>query len=381
MTAPRVSLLRHASYDFQSLLSALRELLSPLGGMGAFVCPGTTVLLKPNLVFGRAPDKAVNTHPEILRAVATLVREAGAERILVGDSPGFGSCRQAAKAAGYLPVVDELGLELVEFTPFAHTDRARSFVRLELAKEALEADVVVNLPKLKTHGQMLMTLAVKNMFGAVPGARKLQWHYRAGRDWLLFATAINEIAMAVKPAVSILDGVIGMDGLGPSSGTPNPVGLLAASADPWSLDAVVMDVLGLERESLYTLAAAVKSGIDEWRSCAVVGAEVASCRPECWTLPAMHELHMHGSFIQKRLPWLAGLLRRSISPSPVPNAACVACGYCVGICPAHAMRLEDGRVHINERECIRCYCCHELCQYAGMDIRSSGLLGKLLRLH
>lgn len=380
MTGPQVSLARHTAYEPESILAALCELLLPLGGMEAFVQPGATVLLKPNLVFGRPPAKAVNTHPEILRAAAILAREAGAGRILVGDSPGIGSCRQASKQAGYLPLIDELGLELVEFTPVEQIERSRSFVRLELAKEVLEADVVINLPKLKTHGQMMMTLAVKNMFGAVPGARKLQWHYRAGRDWRLFATAINEIAMAVKPTLSILDGIIGMDGLGPSAGNPNPVGLLAASADPWALDAAVMDVLGLERESLYTLAAAAESGIDEWRHLTIAGPDPLSLKPARWEFPKMHVLHMHGSFIQTRLPRVVKFLRKRISPTPVPNASCIACGYCVEICPAKAMRLKNGRVTINENECIRCYCCHELCQYDGMGMRSGGLLAKLLRL-
>ncbi len=380
MTGPVVSLAKHTSYDQESLLTAIRSLLAPLGGMEQFVQPGGRVLLKPNLVFGRPPEKAINTHPEILRAVAVLAREAGAGSIAVGDSPGFGSCRQAAKAAGYMEIVDELGLELVEFTPVEQTDRSRSFVRLELAKELLEADTIINLPKLKTHGQMLMTLAVKNMFGAVPGARKLQWHYRAGRDRLLFAKAINEIAMSVKPHLSIMDGIIGMDGLGPSAGNPNPIGMLAAASDPWAMDAVIMDIVGMERSELYTLASAELYGPFEWQQAHTVGEDVAALRPARWNVPEMRTLHMHGSFIERKLPSVAKYLRSRISPRPVAKPSCTACGYCVAICPAKAMRIEDKKVRIDDAMCIRCYCCHELCQHDGMDMKTGGILARLLGL-
>lgn len=380
MSAPQVSLLAHRDYDPEAVLITMRRLLEPLGGMASFVSPNARVILKPNLVFGRHPDKAINTHPSILRAAAILVREAGAKWIGVGDSPGFGSSNSAAKAAGLTAVADEFGLEVIEFAPLENIDTGRTFVRLELARELLEADVIINLPKMKSHGQMLMTLAVKNMFGAVVGARKLQWHYRAGRDRLLFARAINEIAMAVRPHLSILDGIVGMDGLGPSAGRARPVGLLAASSDPWALDAVIMDTLGLPREALYTLAAASAHGPREWRDLEIVGDAPGSLKPDDWQLPELCTLQMHGDFVEKSLPRLASWLRKRISPRPVPSDSCIACGHCVAICPARAMRLEKGKVAIDEAVCIRCYCCHELCQYDGMDMRSGGLLAKLLRL-
>lgn len=379
MTArPIVSLARQKNYQPEAVLDATRRLLEPFGGMKRFVKPGARVLLKPNLVFGRHPDKAINPHPAVVRAVAILAREAGAGWLGIGDSPGLGTARAAARAAGLAPMMAETGAEAVEFTPIEHIDRARAFVKLELAREVLEADVVINLPKMKTHGQMRMSLAVKNMFGAVPGARKLQWHYRAGRDRLLFARAINEIALATKPALSVLDAVVGMDGLGPTAGHPRQVGFLAASADPWALDAIVMDILGLERTDLYTLTAAERDGPAGWRNAVAVGEEPSALRPGEWLIPEMVTLQMHGTFIESRLPGLAKWLRTRISPRPEPKASCIACGHCVEICPAKAMRMDGGKVKIDDAACIRCYCCHELCQHDGMDMRSGGLLAKLL---
>lgn len=376
--APVVSLLSHTNYERAATLARLRELLHPLGGMEQFVSPGARVLLKPNLVFGRGTEKAINTHPEVVRAAATLAREAGAGWIGVGDSPGFGTARAAARACGLAAVAEEEGLEIVEFTPAEDVNPERAFVRLELARELLEADVIVNLPKMKTHGQMVMTLAVKNMFGAVPGARKLQWHYRAGRDQRFFARAINEIASRVRPHLNILDAVVGMDGMGPTAGRARAVGFLAASADAWALDAAVMDVLELDREMLFVLADAKEHGPTGWEDATITGDSPAALRPDDWRIPALRTLQMHGGFIERRLPGVAKWLRSRMTPRPVPKESCIGCGYCVDICPAKAMRLEDGRLRIDEETCIRCFCCHELCQHDGMDMSGGGLFGRLL---
>lgn len=380
MTKPAASFLAQATYEPEALARTFRRLLHPLGGMERFVSPGATVVLKPNLVFGRAADKAINTHPEVVRAVARLVREAGAGRVLVGDSPGFGTARMAMKAAGILPVADEEGLEVVEFTPAEDRDGGRLFQRLELARELLEADVVVNLAKMKTHGQMLMSLAVKNLFGAVPGARKLQWHYRAGRDRLLFARVLNEIAARINPALNILDAVVGMDELGPTAGRARRVGFLAASDNAWSLDAGVMDVLGIGRDVLFTLAAARQFGPAGWDDFQWFGDAAETLRPDDWRIPELVTLQMHGGFVERRLPALGKWLRRRIAPRPVAGAGCAACGYCVDICPAKAMSLKNGRLLIDEAACIRCFCCHELCQHQGIDVVGGGMLSWLLAL-
>lgn len=378
MTSPLVSLLSHDNYDRDKTIERVRDLLRPFGGMKRFVPPGARVVLKPNLVFGRGSERAINTHPEIFRAAAVLAREAGAGWIGMGDSPGHGTARAAARACGLAAVAEEEGVELVEFTPTEDVDQGRAFMRLELARELLEADVIINLPKMKTHGQMLMTLAVKNMFGAVPGARKLQWHYRAGRDRMLFARAINEIARRVRPHLSILDAVVGMDGMGPTAGRARTVGFIGASDDPWALDAAVMDVLGLDRDILFTLADARQHGPAEWIACDLLGDPPASLRPDDWQIPALRTLQMHGGFVERRLPGVAKWLRRRMAPRPVPKNSCIACGYCVDICPVKAMRLEGGRLHIDDAMCIRCFCCHELCQHDGMDMAGGGVLAKLL---
>ena len=349
--------------------------------MAAFVRKGASVILKPNLVLGRAPDKAVNTHPSVVRSIASLAIEAGAGRVAIGDSPGIGSAAAAAHSAGLAIVAAESGLEIMDFTPTTiPAPDGCPFPRLVVARELLDADLVINLPKMKTHAQMLMTLAVKNLFGAVPGARKLQWHYRAGRDRRLFARMVNAVAAAIRPGLSILDAVVGMDGQGPTAGRARPVGFLAAGTDPWAVDAAVMDILGLGREKLFTLAAATEYGPREWLHFRRFGAEPADLRPVDWDIPELRTLHMHGGFVERRLPFLATWLRAGISPLPVPNSACTGCGRCRDVCPAKAIDLVAGRPVINGADCIRCYCCHEFCPEGCMSVSPVGLFGRLLGL-
>jgi uncharacterized protein (DUF362 family)/Pyruvate/2-oxoacid:ferredoxin oxidoreductase delta subunit len=307
-----------------------------------------------------------------------LVREAGAAWIGAGDSPGFGSGRAAAKKAGYDPVFDECGIEWVEFTATESIDPMRRYRRLEVAKELLEADVVINLPKAKTHGQMRLTLAVKNLFGAVVGMEKVQWHYRAGRDARQFARLITEVCRAISPALSIVDGVWAMDGMGPTGGQRNDLHLLAAGADPWAVDAAMTDFFGLPRMELFTLAAAKDAGWDEWENVRVVGDDPATSRPASWNIPELWPIGMHGKFLN-RFPRLVRWLETSSAAPPVATEACVKCNRCVGLCPADAIKLTEKAVSVDAGTCIRCYCCHELCPHGAMAMGRRGWLARLFR--
>ncbi len=373
MSAPRVSLRRQADYG-EALKASLDDLLAPLGGMGAFLKRGDKVVLKPNLVIGFSVKRAVTTHPAVVRAVAELALDCGA-RVTLGDSPGFGSARKVAASCGILPVAEALGVEVIEFAPVDHVDETRTFKRLTLARELLEADVVVNLPKLKTHAQMNLTMAVKNLFGAVVGAEKFQWHYRAGLDKLRFATMLYEICRAVGPRLTVVDAVVGMDGMGPTNGKPNPLGFLAAGADPCAVDAVLCDIVGVERQTLWTLRAAAALGDTAWQEATTVGEDPAGLKPARWNMPATQTLSMTGPL--RYLPGIDRWLRKRLTAFPVPiPEKCVRCGACVRVCAAGAMTLPEGELpRLDRKECIQCYCCHELCPHGAMELKR-GWLGR-----
>jgi uncharacterized protein (DUF362 family) len=150
----------------------------------------------------------------------------------------------------------------------------------------LEADAVNNLPKWKTHGFTLLTLGVKNLFGCVPGTKKALWHLKAGDNHTLFAQMLVDLCQAIRPSLTLLDGIVGMEGTGPGSGDPIPLGLILASKDPLSLDQIVCDLLGISRKSLLTNRVAFKQGMGkEWIE--IVGESVDSARVPGFKLPPL----------------------------------------------------------------------------------------------
>jgi uncharacterized protein (DUF362 family)/Pyruvate/2-oxoacid:ferredoxin oxidoreductase delta subunit len=376
MNPPRVSLVRHDDYEPASLLESIRTLLEPLGGMEAFVRPGDRVVLKPNIIDGRAPDLAVTTHPEVVRAVACLALDCGA-RVAMGDSPGRQSLRVAAGKSGFNPVMEDLGLDWAEFTPLERATGEDGVRKLTLARELVEADLVINIPKLKTHCMMFMTMAVKNLFGAVIGLRKFQWHLRAGRDKALFGRVLYEICSTVAPGLSIVDAVVSMDGDGPTSGKPNPTGFLAAGRDPSAVDAILMDVLGLDRNELFTLRAAAEAGDRAWEDAVTVGAAPEELTPGRWVLPASESAELPLPSFCHKIPFLREWLREQTTVHPYAiEEPCVLCGECVRICPAQVMTMTSTGIAIDQKVCIRCYCCHEICPHSAIGLRK-GLLARV----
>jgi uncharacterized protein (DUF362 family) len=255
-----VSLIRANSYERQRLRASLETLLEPLGGMGAFVKPGNRVLLKPNLLTGGRPGKECITRPELVYTVAQLVQEAGGKPFL-GDSPAFGSAWGVAKANGYLPLMEELNLPIVEFHGQRYETASTTFNHLRLCKEAMDADVVINLPKVKSHAQLTITLGVKNLFGCVPGKMKAWWHMEAGKDEQRFGEMLVETARAINPDLTILDGIIGHEGNGPSGGEPRSLNILGASSDVFALDRAMLDILNVDPSLVPIVAASQRLGL------------------------------------------------------------------------------------------------------------------------
>ncbi len=255
-----VSFVRADSYENSVLETALRQVLAPLGGMAAFVKPGDRVLLKPNLLTGARPGKECTTRPELVYWVARLVLEAGGQPFL-GDSPAFGSARGVALANGYQPIVEELRLPIIDFQGRRYETVGEGFNHLLLSKEAMEADVVINLPKVKSHAQLTLTLGVKNLFGCVPGKMKAWWHMEAGKDSDRFGKMLVETARTIDPDLTILDGIIGHEGNGPSGGEPRPLGVLGASTNVFAIDRAMVEILKTDPTRVPTVAASQKLGL------------------------------------------------------------------------------------------------------------------------
>lgn len=280
-----VSFVQAASYENAALETAIRQALEPLGGMAAFVKPGDRVLLKPNLLTGARPGKECTTRPELVYCVARLVQAAGGKPFL-GDSPAFGSARGVAIANGYQSILEELNLPIIDFQGRRYQAVGEGFNHLLLSREAMEADVVINLPKVKSHVQLTLTLGVKNLFGCVPGKMKAWWHMEAGKDSVRFGTMLVETARTIDPDLTILDGIMGHEGNGPSGGEPRQLGILGASANVFALDRAMVEILGVDPAMVPTVAASQRLGLcPQLSEIAFPHLTPAELRIDNWKLP------------------------------------------------------------------------------------------------
>jgi uncharacterized protein (DUF362 family)/Pyruvate/2-oxoacid:ferredoxin oxidoreductase delta subunit len=365
-----VGIERCTTYGRQEVRSALLRLLEPLGGMRHFVHPGERVLLKPNMLYAKAPEHAVTTHPELLRAAIVLVQEAGGIP-LVGDSPGFGDFRKVAGKSGMQQVIEETGAEPAEFTESLERPAPGMFKRFELARPYLEADRVINLPKLKTHEMMTLTCAVKNLFGAVVGHAKAGWHMKAGADRELFARMLLEIYLLRPPDLTIVDAVTAMEGNGPGSGDPREVGLLLAGTNPVAVDVIAAELAGIPKKLLFVENTARRLGIAgaERTAIATTGLPLDEARVVPFRLPPLSD-------VQWGLPpFLKNRLRHYLTTRPcVIPEQCKLCGICADACPPRAITISEGKLAFDYHACIRCFCCRELCPHGALDVRTGALL-------
>ncbi|NLE99690.1 MAG: DUF362 domain-containing protein [Anaerolineales bacterium] len=350
----------------------MRDALAPLGGLERFVRPGMRVLLKPNMLTAAPPERAVTTHPALIETVARLVREVGGV-VSIGDSPG-GSVKRVPEVwrdTGIAEAAARLDVALVPFESavWERLDGLDYFI----ARPLREADLVINLPKLKTHQFALYTGGVKNLFGAVPGSRKRELHvYAPGiQD---FSHILVDVLELVPTGLTIMDGILGQEGNGPGlSGTPRRYNCLLASADPVALDAIAVRALGYQPAQVehIRLAGVRGLGVSDPAAIELVG-DRQSLAFAPVRLPAPR-WYFHAPAWTTRAA--TGALR--IRPQ-VEDGACVGCGACIEVCPRGAIML--GRPPIFDLgACIGCMCCAEICPQGAITPRC-GLLARLIGL-
>jgi len=365
-----VSIARCPDYGEDRVYGAVREAVRLLGGMERYVKRGERILLKPNLLAAKAVESAVTTHPYVVKAVIRLVKEAGATPI-VGDSPGLGSARKVADKCGLGEILKETGTGLIELKEMAEAQNpgGHTFKRFEVAKEALDFDGIINIPKLKTHVQMFLTMGVKNMFGCVPGKRKPQWHLAAGTDALFFAGMLLDLYFLLKPRLTIMDAITAMEGNGPGSGDPRDLGLVFASPDALMMDTVAANLLGARTYDVPVLRVAMERGIAlDVSGIDILGEKVPPMRD--FRFPPL----MSPNFITSKLPYFVDkILRKSLTARPnINHGICTRCNICVEVCPPSVMERKD-RVLIDYDKCIRCFCCQEMCPHGAITSKEGWL--------
>jgi uncharacterized protein (DUF362 family)/Pyruvate/2-oxoacid:ferredoxin oxidoreductase delta subunit len=330
--------------------------------MPAFVRSGCRVLVKPNLLTDRPPGDAVTTHPELVRQVIRRLKAAGAV-VVVADSPAFVTrVEQVWRVTGIQAVCADEGVPLLCMEGAPLTTLSRDGYTFAVSNLALHADLIVNLPKIKSHSLTTLTAAVKNFYGVIPGHLKTELHKNHPRPER-FGGLVRAVCRAMPASLTIADGVLAMEGDGPSSGTPVALNFLAASADPFALDLALCEVLRIDPGQVPYLAGL--SHAPEYTARVRYG--------ECPDVARFRLPRNTSRLVLNLLPgWLVRLVGALIWFRPAFGPACVRCGKCVTACPVRAITLRTGRLpELNGPACIGCCCCHEICPAHAITIRPS----------
>ncbi|PLX65803.1 MAG: hypothetical protein C0602_13835 [Denitrovibrio sp.] len=316
------------------------------------------ILIKPNLLSAAAPEKAVTTNPDFIKTVINILKSYTDAELWMGDSPGanFGKYERVLEVTGIQKTADETGVKIVRVESFKPITKD-GFTYSSLADEP---DIILNLAKLKTHSLTGLTLAVKNLFGLIPGTSKVGYHRDFPVDEELADRLYKFFALLDSKTMNIIDGIVGMEGDGPSKGTPVKLGITAASSDAVGLDITVTRMIGLKDDFCLTTKAALSAGYDPSHI------ETPKADIPVIKLPMTKKMYLP--------PFLKALFAKQVYVKPlVLNEPCIKCMLCVNSCPVDAITLVDGYPFVNNKKCIECFCCHEVCESDAVGLERSWL--------
>ena len=372
----KVWLSRCGGYSPEELLRQVEELFTALGVWDE-IQPGMTVVIKPNLVMSSKPEAAIATHPALVAAVGKCVQKAGGQ-VLIVESPGGPYTPAAMKAVfrgcGYTDMAKECGFTLYTECKSREVSLpgAKRCRQLSVVEPFLTRDYLIDLCKLKTHSMVGFSGAVKNLFGTVPGLQKPELHCRFPEKQP-FSEMLVDLCDFLKPDLCIVDGILAMEGNGPTGGRPRQLGVLGASKSPYALDVCAATMVGIQPESVLMLQDAHQRGLGPIapEECQLVKEQIAPL-----TQPDFLKAEASSTDFIDRLPkGLRPLAKKVATPRPkIREKECVGCGKCAESCPQHTIRIRDGKAKIDYKNCIRCFCCHEMCPKHVIDIRRWSLL-------
>ena len=372
-----VALIPLCTYDQAAVDAAVRQGILLLGGIGQFVKPEEKILLKPNLLARALPQKAITTHPAVFGAVCRLLREEGYAHLSYGDSPGNPTTTpdKAAEGAGIAEAAEAYQVAKADFAagsvvPFPEGHTARSFY---LCQGVQEADALINICKMKTHALERITGAVKNLYGCITGVNKAAGH-AAYPNSEVFADMLTDLNLCIRPRLHIMDGVVAMEGNGPSSGTPVNMNVLLFSADPVALDAVFASLVYLDPAAVPTCVSGAKYALGVMDE-----ASIDVLTPDGpLTIAQAREKYGKADFDVFRGVLKKGTLATFMPLLPflqhrprVDLKKCIACGVCEESCPVPEKAVHSGqgrKAKYDYKRCIRCYCCQEMCPVKAIEV-------------
>lgn len=368
-----VALVKCGDYSADRIEQAVRQAVRLLGGIEKFVKPKSRVLVKPNLLTAKEQESGIVTHPQIVRAVVHILKDINAQ-VYLGDSPSawIEEAKQIESVwekTGIKQVAEQEKVELIRFT------QSRWCGKFPLTTWLSEVDYLISLPKFKTHDLTILTGAIKNLFGLIPGRYKIELHKRYFTPGL-FAQMLVDLYQTVKPCLTIVDGVVALEGEGPASrGSKRNVGLIAAGADCVSIDSVLALVMGLKpRQILTTYEAAARNlGIAQVKDIRILGEELSAFVGQPFKLPI--------TTFKYRIPRpIIELIRKLVRFYPgIDSSLCSRCGACIKVCPQGVIEQKDELILIDYSNCIACFCCQEACPEGAISVKKSPI-ARLLKL-
>jgi uncharacterized protein (DUF362 family)/ferredoxin len=387
--AGKVGIVKCKDYDKKNLKDAIKRCVDLIGGFEKFVNPQSKILLKPNLLLSAPPERAITTHPLFIEAVIeSIVDITGkSQNILIADS--FGPATPYNKkgmekiygATGILGIANRTGCRLNYSAEYEclPNKKGRILKRVEVIKPVINADVIINLPKFKTHNLTVISGAIKNMFGIIPGFTKVGYHLRFD-DFEKFAGMLLDITNFIKPTLNIMDGVWGIEGEGPGrSGTPRNVGLIMAGSDSISMDIIMSQIMNIPEAMNPFIQVLEKWNIGSYTAAEieVVGEKLSDT--------IIYDFKIPKNMGQKRLiknnfinTYILPLVRNSLNPYLyVDQDKCSLCMTCRTICPQKSITSDNKKIKFNKRTCIRCFCCSEMCPEGAIGIKYP-FLGNLI---
>lgn len=362
--------------DYDKVKEAINKSLELIGGFEKFVKPGDIVLLKVNVIVGLPPERAATTHPAVAGAMVELVKEAGGIP-WVGDSSGaYGFTAQSLILSGIKKATEDAGGKLINFEStgtYPVEVNGRVLTSVNIAKPVFDCDVLVSLPKMKTHQLTKFTGAVKNFYGVIPGSGKAAIHRQAPTEESL-SHAVVDIYSALKPRLAVMDGVVGMEGEGATNGTPIASNVILAGSDCVALDTVASEIMGFSHKDILTTNFAHERGlgVGELDKIQVKGEKINDVKLD----------FKKSRYMYYRLPSFLGKFMfryvENVSRVFISEDDCKKCRVCLESCPVSAITLEP-HPFIDQKKCIKCYCCHELCRNSAVELKTSYLGKRLLK--
>ena len=369
----KISISKCNSYNQENVDMAVDNCLNNLGGLSSFIKSGDTVLIKPNILLAKKPEEAITTHPTLIEALIKSIKNVDAVPV-VGDSPGglVGNVKGHWRITGIKDVCNKLGVEILNFEASGVYEKKINGNHYHIAKPIFDVDFVINVPKIKTHGLTVFTCAIKNMYGSVPGLTKLNYHKQAPKP-SDFSSLVVDIFELSKPHLNVIDGVIGMDGSGPSGGNPKELGMILASTDAVALDSYICHILGKDPLKVPTNKIASKRGLGNVsiNEMEVIGFQPHIIKDFNWPPNMASTIDMVPGFIAK------GLMKFYWSRPAINQKRCTNCKTCVKNCPVEALTAGVNIPEFNYPECINCLCCIEMCPEKAM-FQDKSLIARLV---